>query len=128
MGKRLHPFAETVPFGKLVVSSGIVDVDKILIVECAGAGLIVGGGKKLDHIVPIGSFLCLNEFETGILKHTYNRVETGKCALAHSVAGEIFAAEGLGVDLVHGACGVGNCADLICIILLPPIEGSCNVN
>ena len=36
---------------------------------------------------------------------------------------EILHGKGLGVDLVHGAGGIGNGSDFIGIVFLPPVQG-----
>ena len=91
IGKGFDPIAKYVPLRQLVISSCVVHIYKVFIVHSTGACLVIRGGKKLDKIVPVSSFLCFHKLKACFLKHVYNVVKASKSFFAHSVAGEIFA-------------------------------------
>ena len=78
VGQLLNLGAEDLPLVKLVVSSGAVDVNEHLVVQRHGAKLVVGGGKELDHIMPIGLVLSLDKLNSVVLEAGDDAVKNGK--------------------------------------------------
>ena len=101
IGQRQDPITECVPLGQLVGAAGIINIDKIFVIQRHGAHLIEGGGQQLDHIVP-GLLLVavLTELHTLALKIVNERGKHHKRLLVHAITAEILALEGL--DLKFG--------------------------
>ena len=117
------------PFGQLVVSAGVVDVDEVLVVEGHGAHLVVGGGKHLDHVVPGLAILLVGQELLPLgLQVGDGGIQEGQTALVQTVVGEVVPLKGLGVDLVHGGAGVGHRAHLVGVEFLPPVQGRGDVH
>ena len=117
------PIAQGMPLGQLVVPTGVVDVDEVLVIHGHGPHLVVGGGKHLDHVVPgLAVLLVSQELLPLGLQVGHGGVQKSQTALVQAVVGEIIPLKGLGVDLVHGGGGVGHGAHLVGVKFLPPVQ------
>ena len=72
-----------------MVPSGEIYVDQRLIVEGAGAHLVVAGGQKLDHVIPVCLVLGLHIFQADLFQLIHNGLHIGLALRCQMVMAEI---------------------------------------
>ena len=110
------------PLVQLVTAARVIDVYQRFVVQRAGAHLVVARREQLYHTVPEGLILRLVIFEAERLEPVDDLLHNGFARVVHTVDAHIIQRKRFAVDLVHRAAGVGDGADLVCIVFLPPVK------
>ena len=110
------------PLFQFVKTAGMIHVGQIFIVHRYGTKLIVTGGEHLNKAVPLSLVLVFQITETDLLDGGNILLKSGEAFRQKMVNREVVQRDGFGMDLVHGACRVGNGSDFVGIELFPPIQ------
>ena len=128
IGESQDPVAEGMPLSQLVILAGIVDINQRFIVKGTGSHLVVAGWEKLDQIVPVFLAFSLQISFSCFLKLVHHCLHEGPGPVCHVIAAEIVHSKFLAVDFVHGTAGIGHSRHFVRVILLPPVEGGCDIH
>ena len=108
--------------------SGKIHIDKTLVIHGTGPHLLIRAGKQLDNGVPILLVFLLQKTKTNAFQILHSSFQTLQPFLGEMIMGKVLNAKFLGMDFVHGRCGIGYSCHFICVILLPPIKRSRDVH